>query len=171
MKNFARRAWLAASLAMVLAGGCASVQNPGAGGAKNDIVGTWKLAANTQMKPDGSRADIFGANPSGMAIFAPDGRFMVLNSRSSIPRFASGNRLEGTAEENQAVVRGSIALFGTYNVDPATKVVMLNIETSTWPAWTGTSQKRIYKLDGDQLSWTLAASVGGTAEVVWKRMR
>lgn len=170
MNNIARRTWLAAALAAAFAGGCASVQHQGAA-ASNDIMGTWKLVANTQLKPDGSRVDIYGDNPSGMAIFAPDGHFMVLNARASLPKFASNNRLEGTAAENQAVVRGSIGLFGSYSVDPATKVVTLNIETSTWPAWAGTSQKRMYKLEGDTLRWTLAASVGGTAEVVWKRMR
>jgi hypothetical protein len=42
---------------------------------------------------------------------------------------------------------------------------------STWPSWTGTDQKRNFSLAGDELKWSLPASVGGTAEVVLKRTK
>lgn len=64
---------------------------------------------------------------------------------------------------------GSIALFGTYSVGD--KVLTLKVEGSTWPSWTGTDQKRNFSLAGDELKWSLPASVGGTAEVVLKRTK
>src|SRR5262249_18568963 len=80
------------------------------------------------------------------------------------------NRNTGTADENKAIVQGSIAHFGTYTV--ADKVITLKVEGGTWPAWTGTDQKRpIISLTGDDIKWSVAASIGGTTEVGWKRVK
>ena len=49
------------------------------------------------------------------------GLFILLNGRSDLPKIEAGNRVSGTREENKAIVQGSIALFGTYTVDSATK--------------------------------------------------
>ena len=119
-----------------------------------DVVGTWQLVSNTNIRQDGTKVDIFGTNPKGLYIFTNNGHF-AMN--------------EGTAEENKAIVQGSIALFGTYSV--ADKVLTLKVEGSTWPSWTGTDQKRNFTLSADELKWSLPASVGGTAEVVLKRVR
>jgi hypothetical protein len=50
-------------------------------------------------------------------------------------------------------------------------VLTLKVDASTWPSWTGTEQKRNISLSGDELKWSLAASVGGTAEVVLRRVK
>jgi len=66
--------------------------------------------------------------------------------------------------------KGSVGLFGTYTV--AGNVVTMNVEGSTYPNWTGTVQTRnIVSLTSDELKWTLASSVGGTSELVFKRIR
>jgi Lipocalin-like domain len=134
-----------------------------------DFVGTWQLVSNTNVRQDGSKADIFGSNPKGLYVFTSNGHFAIVNMRPDLPKFASNNRNEGTAEENKAIVQGSIALFGMYSV--ADKVLTLKVEGSTWPSWTGTDQKRNFTLSGDELKWSLPASVGGTAEVVLKRIK
>jgi len=59
--------------------------------------------------------------------------------------------------------------FRTYSVGD--KVLTLKVDASTWPSWTGTEQKRNIILSGDELKWSLAASVGGTAEVVLRRVK
>jgi hypothetical protein len=134
-----------------------------------DFVGTWQLVSNTNVRQDGTKADIFGTNPKGLYVFTSNGHFAIVNMRPDLPKFASNNRNEGTAEENKAIVQGSIALFGTYSVGD--KVLTLKVEGSTWPSWTGTDQKRNFTLSGDELKWSLPASVGGTAEVVLKRVK
>jgi hypothetical protein len=134
-----------------------------------DLVGTWQLVSNTNIRQDGTKVDIFGTNPKGLYIFTNNGHFAIVNVRPDLPKFASNNRNEGTAEENKAIVQGSIALFGTYSVED--KVLTLKVEGSTWPSWTGTDQKRNFTLSADELKWSLPASVGGTAEVVLKRVR
>jgi len=135
-----------------------------------DLVGTWMNVSNINIRPDGSRIDAFGPNMKGMIIFGRDGRYATITTTANLPKFASGNRNTGTAEENKAIVQGSIAHFGTYSV--ADKVITLKVEGGTWPAWTGTEQKRsILSFTGDDIKWSVAASIGGTGEVGWKRVK
>jgi hypothetical protein len=78
--------------------------------------------------------------------------------------------MQGTPEEDKAIVQGSIALFGTYSM--ADKVMIQHVEGDTWPSWTGTDQKRtIVSFTGDELTWTLVASLGGSGQVSWKRAK
>jgi predicted dinucleotide-utilizing enzyme len=42
----------------------------------------------------------------------------------NLPRFSSGNRAAGTAEENAAVVAKSIAMLGTYAIDPTERTLV-----------------------------------------------
>jgi hypothetical protein len=137
-----------------------------------DLVGTWQHVANVNIAVDGKKTDTFGPNPMGMAIFSADGHFMITNLRNDLPKIAANSRVQGTADENAAIVRGSIALYGTYSV--ADKVVNLKIEASTYPNWSNTESKRnILFYNGDEMKWNLAASIGGQSqsEVTWKRMK
>jgi hypothetical protein len=134
-----------------------------------DLVGTWQLVSNTNVRQDGTKVDIFGTSPKGLYVFTNNGHFAIINVRPDLPKFASNNRNEGTPDENKSIVQGSIALFGTYSVGD--KVLTLKVEGSTWPSWTGTDQKRNFTLSGDELKWSLPASVGGTAEVVLRRVK
>jgi hypothetical protein len=105
-----------------------------------------------------------------LAIFDANGRFAIINVNPETPKFASNNRAQGTPDENKAAVLGGIALYGAYTV--ADKVITFKVEGSTYPYWTGTEQKRnLTAFTAEQLTWTLAASVGGTAEVTWKRVK
>ena len=145
---------------------------PGAAVAQTakDLVGTWTNISNVNIRQDGSRADVFGPKGTGMAIFGSNGRFAIVNINPDTPKFASNNRAQGTPEENKAAVAGGIALFGTYLV--TNKVIAFKVEGSTYPNWSGTEQKRTVKsFTKDQFTWTLPASIGGTAEVTWKRSK
>jgi hypothetical protein len=137
-----------------------------------DLVGTWVFVSLT-LEQGGNKTDYYGPNPQGQAIFDANGRFSIIITRSDIPKFASNNREQGTPEENQAAVRGGIASFGTYSVSETDKVITLHIEGSTFPNWKGADQKRLFKLSGDELTWTNPApSVGsGTNSAVLKRAK
>jgi len=67
----------------------------------------------------------------------------------------------------------SIAYFGTYSVGEADHALNFHIEGSTFPNWKGSDQKRLFKLRGDELSWTnpTSSSGAGTAQTVWKRVQ
>lgn len=139
---------------------------------KDQIVGTWSYVAVDVVHPDGQRVPLYGPNPQGVATFDSDGHYMLLTARAGLPKFASKDRAQGTPEEYKAVVQGSIAHFGRYTVNEADRTITFHIETSTFPNWNGTEQKRPFTLDGEQLTWrTPASSGGGVAEVVLKRAR
>jgi Lipocalin-like domain len=136
---------------------------------QEQLVGTWTYVSVDTVGPDGSRVPMFGPNPQGLAVFESNGRYILLTARSGQPKFPSNNRMEGTPEEYKAVVQGTIAHFGRYTVNEVDKTITFYIETSTFPNWNGTEQKRPFVLTGDELRWSTAASSGGSAEVALKR--
>src|SRR6266699_7310367 len=97
------------------------------------LVGTWTMVSSDTIDASGKRTPTFGPSPRGSLIFASNGRYSVNIARASLPKFASDNRAKGTAEENQAIVAGSIAHFGKYTVDEKDKAFTFHIETSTYP--------------------------------------
>ena len=136
---------------------------------KEQLVGTWTYVSVDIVRADGSRIPLFGLNPSGIASFDANGRYVLVTTRTGLPKFASNNRNQGTAEENKAVVEGAIAHFGTYTVNEADKTITFHIQTSTFPNWNGIDQKRPFTVTATELKWTTAASSGGTAEVILRR--
>jgi hypothetical protein len=135
-----------------------------------DLVGTWNLVTDVNTSADGRRVEPFGSAPKGMAIFDSDGRFAIVISRPDLAKFVSNNRMQGTPEENKAIVQGSIGFFGTYSVVDG--AVVQHVEGGTWPGWIGTDQKRmITSFAGDEQTWTTIASFGGTSELRWRRVK
>jgi Lipocalin-like domain len=140
-----------------------AVSRPGAQTAK-DLAGTWTLVSDTGTTSDGRTVQPFDPNPKGVAIFDSAGHFAIVISRPDLPNFASNNRMHGTAEENEAIVHGSFAFFGTYSTTSDT--IIQHIEGGTWPAWTGTDQKRtIASFSGDEQTCITVPSFGGTSEL------
>ena len=140
---------------------------------KEQIVGTWTYVLNETVRPDGSKSLTFGPNPSGLVIYGADGRYVSFVGRASIPKFASNSRTAGTADENKAVVSGSIATFGRYSINDADRTLTVNIEYSSFPNWTGTEQKRPFTITGDELKYTVAAASAGDGrgEVTLRRAK
>jgi hypothetical protein len=140
---------------------------------KQQLVGEWKLVSTVNTAKDGkvTKGISFGPTPSGQFIFTASGRYASVNTNPAIPKFASGNRMQGTPEEYKATVHGSSASFGTYSVSPDGKVLTLKQEGGTWALWTGTEQKRNLTISGDDMKYTLASSVGGNSELVYKRIK
>lgn len=135
-----------------------------------DLVGTWTNVSNVILNKDGSRTNVFGPKGMGQAIFSSNGRFVIVNINPDTAKFASNNRAQGTPDENKAAMLGGIGLFGTYTVTD--KVINFKVEGSTFPNWTGTEQKRaLSSFTPDRFAWTLPASIGGTAEVTWQRVK
>jgi len=135
------------------------------------VVGSWSLVSLTVSR-SGSDVDVLGPHPSGQLIFGSDGRYVLLGVRADLPKFASGNRLSGTSEENERIVQGNFAHFGTYTVDPAGQVIVFRIQKSTFPNWDGDVQQRPFTLDGDRLTYVTPGSFGyGASKVVWQRMK
>jgi hypothetical protein len=115
----------------------------------------------------------FGDQPRGQMILTADGRYSILVSRADMPKIAAGTRTNATPEENKMVVNGSIAHTGRYTIDDGGKSITFHVETSTFPNWNGTTQKRPLKVQGDTLSYVVTApsAGGGPNETLWKRVK
>jgi len=158
----------AATLALTL--GNAAAQQ----GLRDQLVGTWTFVVAEITAPDGTKSFPFGETPKGLLIFTPDGHFSQIHIASDVPKFASNNRLTGTAEEYAAIMRRSLSIFGTYTVDEANKTVTFAIVSSTFPNQQGQSQRRtIDKLTADEFvnSNPDVAGGRGSAFNVYKRVK
>ncbi|MGF7130191.1 hypothetical protein P3T40_001666 [Paraburkholderia sp. EB58] len=167
MKSMLRTLLAAALVALAL---CLAVPKTFAQAAP-DLAGSWSLVSLTVSR-SGSEVEVLGPHPHGQLIFGSDGRYILLGLRADLPKFALGNRLLGTAEENQRITQGNFAHFGTYTVDRAEQVIVFHIQDSTFPNWDGDVQRRPFTLDGDRLTYITPGSFGyGASKVVWQRMK
>jgi hypothetical protein len=163
-----RPARAAASMLLILAV-VAFAGDAAAQGAKS-LVGTWTIVTTDTIDESGKRTPTFGPNPRGLLVFTADGRYSLILARTTLPKFTSNNRNTGTPSENQTIVAGSLAHFGKYTADD--KKFTFQVETCTFPNWDGTTQERPYTVTSEELKYsTAAASGGGRAELVWRRVK
>lgn len=140
---------------------------------KDQLVGTWTLASWERTNPDGSKVHAFGTNPKGINMFSADGRFALIYTRGELPKLASNDRMKSTPQEAKTIVDGSIAYYGTYSVDEASKTMTLNIESTTFPNQIGRPQKRVITaLTADELKYSNpTATAGGQIQITMKRAK
>jgi hypothetical protein len=110
------------------------------------LVGTWKLASAVREEiPSGAKADLFGANPQGVLNYSPEGRMIAL--------IAHGDRKapngKATPAEAQALYGSMLSYAGAYTVED--DVVTHHVDISWNESFTGSKQKRHFKLDGNRL--------------------
>ena len=140
---------------------------------KDQLVGTWTLVSSNLLSKVGIKSDRWGPNPRGRAIFEANGRYSFMIFRTDIPKFASNNMNQVTAEEAKTAIQGMTANYGTWSIDEATKTLTTNIEGSSSPNLNGGTQKRIISsISADELKYTNPASqIGSVDDVVWKRAK
>jgi hypothetical protein len=162
-----------AGLILVAAAGAAAPSCAAAQTAK-DLIGTWTLVSVIYEK-DGKTTQPYGAHPKGLMTLGADERFTVIIVNSDLPKFAANSRMGGTAEEDKAVVQGSLAYFGTYSASAAEKTWTVHVEGATFPNWLGTTRSRNFSIQGDELTITNKGGASGvqgaSATVVWKRVQ
>ena len=157
----------AAVVAVASAFACLTPSNADAQTFK-ELIGTWTLVSSVAQY--GSvKVDTFGANPSGTLVFGSDGRYALVFVRNDLPKIASKDRTLQTPHESRAIGQGVIAHFGTYTVAEADKVLVLQIERSTFPNWNGMEQRRAFSLTGDELTYTSPGSTGEATQVTMRR--
>jgi hypothetical protein len=137
---------------------------------KEQLAGTWSFVSAVDT---GGKADRWGPSAKGLAIFEPNGHFIFMITRGDIPKFAANSVMQGTPEENTAVVRGIIAFFGTWSVDEANKTFTTNVEASSFPNFVGRGLKRtVTSLTADELKYTNpATSAASSTDAVWRRVK
>lgn len=138
---------------------------------RNQLVGTWVLADMHADTWDGDDRNPFGANPQGRMILDRTGHATVVIIGADRVQFRSGDRLTGSAEENQAAVQGSQAFYGTYSVGESDHTLVFHIERSSFPNWDRSAQESTIKIDADELTQTKPGPHSSYGVARWKRVR
>jgi hypothetical protein len=138
--------------------------------AAKDLIGTWALVSVTAQEPGGPITNDFGAQPQGRLNFDANGNYSLIVIASDLPKFASNNRMTGTTNEDDAVVKGSIAHFGHYTVGDGD--INFKIDYSTFPNWNGNQQQRHFTIGGNKLTYDfIPPGSKATVTVVWQQMK
>jgi hypothetical protein len=107
--------------------------------------------------------------PTGFLTYTAEGRMIVIVGRSD-RKPLSGNRVTSSADERAEAFSTILAYAGRYSVEPGK--VIHHIEACTYPNWIGSHQVRLMKLHGDRLTLVSQTALdGGTADLVWQRMK
>src|SRR5262249_6250088 len=141
---------------------------------KDQLLGAWSLVTVIGEGPDGSKVEVFGANPKGIIIFTREGFFSLFQSNAEVPKIAANDRAKATEEEATAVIRASIAYYGNYSVNEAEKTLSVRIDGSTFANLIGGPAQRrlIISLTSEALGFTNPRTPAGvTLQTVWKRAK
>jgi len=156
----------------VLAGMLAALSSPGIAlgqSLKDQLVGSWRLAS-IYNEENGAKRQLFGDKPVGLLMFDRSGNVIQFLTRPDLPKFASANRLKGTDKEYRDIMQGIVAGFGTYTVEG--NAVSIKWLASTYPNRIGATEKRVYKVAGEELSSTNpTAASGGTSYAKYVRAK
>lgn len=136
---------------------------------KEQIIGTWRTVS-IYNEQNGVKQNLYGEKPVGLTVFDRSGYVIQYLSKADVPKFAADNRLKATDQEYRTVMQSIIAGFGTYTVDGDT--VTIKWVASSYPNRAGTTEKRTYKITGEQMtSVNPTAASGGTSYQTFERAK
>jgi hypothetical protein len=137
--------------------------------ARHAVAGTWELVDHRTIQADGEVRHAFGPSPRGVFVFDADGYTTVqIVDPARVATAAAG----ATTDELRTLWRGYLAYFGRYDVDLATRTIVVHTTADLNPLNTGVDQIRVYALDGDTMVLQPPAQAGGAvSRITWRRRR
>jgi Lipocalin-like domain len=144
-------------------------------GLRDQLIGAWKLVSYQERPVDGSEPfEPLGHEPKGIIMYTPDGYMSAQLSKPDRPNFASADWFAGTAEDYQAKASSYIACSGPFHVDEEKQTLTHWMFVSLFPDWTGQTQPRRVKLEGDTLRLGTASPIQSSgktvnSELIWRR--
>jgi hypothetical protein len=122
-----------------------------------ELVGTWRLVEFWDRDSAAARKRYtYGEQPTGYFVYDPSGHVSIQIQRGPMPPVIKAERGEewfrkASREELRTAVESFRAYFGTYSVDPQQSVVVHHVEGDSRGLYTGTQQRRRFRLIGDSL--------------------
>lgn len=141
--------------------------------ARRQVAGTWALVEHKTTLATGEVRRAFGTTPKGLFIFHPDGHTAVQIVDPNRP----DTPLSGASDDDvKALSRTYLAYFGTYDVDPATRKIVVHTTVDLNPLNTGADQIRFFEFDGDlmYLQPPPSPQPGGgqqVSRITWRRVQ
>ena len=142
---------------------------------EHPLLGSWRLRGWVAIADDGSQSVPMGEAPEGLLVYSDDGTMVGIMGPAARPRFASDDVTGGTDDERARAFATFIAYGGRYEIEGDT--VRHDVETSLFPNWIGTVQRRRWELAENGRLLTLTSpplSLGGMVRVqrlTWERVR
>lgn len=139
-----------------------------------ELIGGWRLRSWVSIADDGAEAHPLGEAPDGLLAYTADGTVIGIMGPAGRPRFTTDDVTGGTAEEQAAAFATFIGYGGRYAVDGDT--VTHIVQTSLFPNWVGTAQRRRFEFGDDGRTLTLTSPplmLGGAVRIqrlVWTRV-
>ena len=140
---------------------------------QNQIVGTWRLVSFESRDADGQISYPYGADAIGYLIYTSEGYMSASVMSANRPKFAAGDILGGTTEEQAMAARTYTNYCGKYDIE-ANKVIH-HVETCLFPNYVGLNLERFFEFMGNnRLSLSTAPFLldgkQQTCHVIWERV-
>jgi hypothetical protein len=139
---------------------------------EDESYGTYTLISTSRTILDTGQVETF-ARERGFITYGKDGRMMVIIVRGDRPKAES---IEKMTDQQRAVLHRLMTAYGgTYKFDG--KTMEHHIDISSNEVWTGTTQFRDVKKDGDRLIYTThpAANIRdgkmSVTTLVWEKIK
>ena len=141
--------------------------------ASNPLIGTWRLLSwENRSVEDGQVSYPLGEDASGYIMYNQDGYMFVAIMSAYRLKFAGGDLLGGTPEEEAQAEETYVSYCGRY--DLREDAVIHHIELSLFPNWVGADQERLLELRGNRLTLStrpiLIKGKQQTAHLIWERV-
>ncbi len=137
------------------------------------FIGVWNLLSYEFRLADGISLRPFGEGVRGILIYDARGAMALQIMEADRPRFAAEDWLRGAPEEIQAAFQGSMAYWGTFEVNEFKHTVIHHIEGCTYPNWVGVTREQFFEFDRDRLTLmtppTALAQEQAVGYLIWRR--
>jgi hypothetical protein len=140
---------------------------------RQQLTGSWTRVSAEDTSPDGTKHQYFGANPKGLMVLDPSGRYITITMRPDRPKFKASNnlRLDTSAAEYAEAARAYAAAFGTWSVNEADKTLTIKTEGALISNAEGAEGKASISLAGDELKLLTTTAAGGKVEGLYRRAK
>jgi Lipocalin-like domain len=141
--------------------------------ASNPLIGTWKLLSweNRSVEEDGQISYPLGEDATGYIMYNQDGYMFVAIMSPHRLKFAGGDLLSGTPEEEAQAEETFLSYCGRYELGEDR--VIHQIELSSFPNWVGVDQERLMELRENRLTLSthpiFMQGKQRTAHLIWER--
>jgi len=139
------------------------------------LIGAWSLVSYEERPVDGSPPFFpLGEEPKGIIMYTPDGFMSAQLAKPDRAPFASGDWFEASDAEFKEEATSYIAYTGPFHVDEEKQQLSHSMFISLFPNWTGQTQPRVVRQEGDRLFLSSASPISTSGKIVnsqleWRR--
>jgi hypothetical protein len=138
--------------------------------ARKRLLGAWRLVSWQISDAAGHTTYPLGKDVTGQLLYDPQGRMSAQLVRRDQPKLISEDWQEASTDEKATAWSNYFGYFGTFTIDASANTVVHHIEGSWFPNLVGTTQRRVYRFEGDQLILN-AETTWGQVIIVWEKTK